>query len=115
MPETSSPSRPARAGHYETLLLASPTLEKDDLDKAVAKVDATIAKHGGKIVRMTEWGKRRLAFEIKKHTEGHYVLIEFEGPTEIPRRLTEYLRLQQDVLRFMTVRKREFGPTTAAL
>ncbi len=90
---------------YETLLIAPPDFEKKDVTKFVTKAEAALAKTGAKIGKITEWGRKKLAFEIKKETEGYYILLEFEGVKDSAKKFGEFLRLQEDVLRSMTTRK----------
>lgn len=90
---------------YETLLIADPNFEKKDVTKLVEKSEATLAKTGAKISKITEWGRRRLAYEIRKQTEGYYILLEFEGEKDTSKKFGEFLKLQEEVLRSLTTRK----------
>ncbi len=87
---------------YETLILAEPTLPREGIDDLLGKVRAQIEKVGGTINKVDEWGVRRLAYEVKKHADGFYVLYEFEAPTSSVRPLDDYLRLQAPIMRFRT-------------
>lgn len=90
---------------YETLLIAEPSIERKDVAKLVEKSEKTLEKAGGKLLSTTEWGKRKLAYEIKKHTEGYYILFELDGDKDIPKKFNDTLRLERQVLRFMTTKK----------
>jgi len=90
---------------YETLLIADPSFEKEQADQLVEKFNATLQRYGGKLLRSTDWGKRRLAYEIKKHQEGYYLLFEFEGTLDVAKKCESYLNLQSTVLRHMTVKR----------
>jgi small subunit ribosomal protein S6 len=90
---------------YETLLIADPNFEKKDVTKLIEKVEATLGKTGAKLSKFTEWGRKKLAYEIDKQPEGYYILLEFEGDGETSRKLTEFLKLQEEVMRTLTTRK----------
>ena len=62
---------------YELMYIVRPELEDDAVRVAVKSVRALIESHGGEVVKTTLWGKRRLAFEVKRLREGHYVLVVF--------------------------------------
>lgn len=90
---------------YETLLIANPEIQKEAVEELVKKSSATLKKYGANLTKTTEWGRRRLAFEIKKQTDGYYMVIEFDGRTESVKRFQDFLALNDQVLRFMTTRK----------
>lgn len=106
MATTTRPAPPAV--QYETLIIAEPTFEKEHLDQFMEKFEQQITRYGGKLHRTTEWGKRRLAYEIKKHADGYYFLVEFEGTGDLVKKSDNYLNLQTNLLRHLTVKK----PTT---
>ncbi|MBI4863838.1 MAG: 30S ribosomal protein S6 [Candidatus Riflebacteria bacterium] len=97
------PQRPPT--QYETLLITEPSFEKEQIDQFLEKYSTTIQKHGGKIVKTTEWGKRKLAYEIDKHNEGYYILVEFEGIGDLVKKCETYLNLQPSIIRHMTIKK----------
>ncbi|MBI3892973.1 MAG: 30S ribosomal protein S6 [Candidatus Wallbacteria bacterium] len=90
---------------YETLLIADPNFEKKDVTKLVEKTEAALAKTGARLAKITEWGRKKLAYEIKKQGEGYYILFEFEGAKDSAKKFAEFLKLQEEVLRSMTTRK----------
>ena len=62
---------------YEALYIIAPNLDDDAIQAVVAGVENLITSNGGTIVRSEVWGRRKLAYEIKKHGEGFYVLLRF--------------------------------------
>jgi len=92
--------------HYETLLISQSSLDKEDIGKLIDKTNHQITKSGGKPVRTTEWGVKKLAYEIKKQREGYYILFEFTGEKDAVRSLEDYLNLQGEVLRYLTTLKK---------
>jgi len=114
IPNEQRPARPARPlTQYETLLIAEPSFEKEQADDFIKKFESTVVKHGGKFTKSTDWGKRKLAYEIKKHPDGYYLLIDFEGSGDCVRKVEGYLNLQSTVLRHCTVVKPKRKVTAA--
>jgi small subunit ribosomal protein S6 len=92
---------------YELVVILQPNLEEEELDTAVGTLRQVVVENGGEIVRIESMGRRRLAYEIRKYSEGHYVLmyLNMERPTilEVERRL----KLSDDVIRYLLVRLEE--------
>lgn len=89
---------------YETLIIFPDTLDDDAAEDAFADVQQLLADEGGELVDSSWWGKRKFAYDINNRSYGYYGVLDYEvtheGRTEIERRLT----LNDDVLRFKTVR-----------
>lgn len=101
---------------YEGMFVISSKLSDDARKKAVDKILKGITDRGGEIVKIHDQGRRRLAYEIEGHKEGHYYLIYFNSnPTSIEELWQDY-HLNEDLVRFLTVRankvmeKVEFKP-----
>jgi len=90
---------------YELMYIVRPELEDDAVRVAVKSVRALIESHGGEVVKTTLWGKRRLAFEVKRLREGYYVLVEFSGESATVDELDRILTLSDEVLRFKILRR----------
>ena len=88
---------------YEALYIIRPDLADEDIQTITNEVETLITDNGGSIVRSEIWGKRRLAYEVKKFSEGCYVLLRFEAEPEFITRLEDYYRLAEAVIRFMVV------------
>ncbi len=88
---------------YEALYIVRPDLEDGEIQTVADGVQAVVTNHGGAIVRSEIWGKRRLAYEVRRFTEGCYVLLRFEAPPEIVRRLEQHFRLSEAVIRHLVV------------
>jgi small subunit ribosomal protein S6 len=89
---------------YETTILLDSTLKSDEMRNLIDKIANFISNHGGNIVKVDEWGKRRLAYEIKKKQYGYYVNIRFSGPAALSGLLEREYRLIDSVLRHLTVK-----------
>ena len=89
---------------YEVLFIADPNLGDPEQDALAALVQGYIEKEGGKVQRVEKWGKKRLAYTIKKQREGNYVLMVIEGGPVLVKELERRLRVTDGILRFITVR-----------
>jgi small subunit ribosomal protein S6 len=97
---------------YETIYVANPNLEDDALEEVVAKFSDIIEKKKGSIVKIDDWGKRKLAYEVKRFDKGHYVLLDFCGFPEVLTELERNLKLDDRILKYMTVKiDDDFEPT----
>ena len=97
---------------YETIYIANPNLEDDALKEVVAKFSDIIEKKKGSIVKIDDWGKRKLAYEVKRFDKGHYVLLDFCGFHEALTELERNLKLDDRILKYMTVKiDDDFEPT----
>ncbi|MDR1209062.1 MAG: 30S ribosomal protein S6 [Clostridiales bacterium] len=92
---------------YELAVVLSPTLEDDARQAEFEVVTGMIEKFGGAIEKVDDWGKRRLAYEIKKVTEGYYSFVKFSAPPETAAEIESRIRLRENVLRYLIVREDE--------
>ena len=90
--------------YYENLFVVNPNIEQEKYTLLIQAVKAEIGRLKGSILNLEDWGKRRLAYPIKKHRYGSYVLIQFESENiGLVRELEAWLRLNQGILAFITV------------
>jgi len=89
---------------YETIYIANPNLEDEALKEVAAKFSDIVEKEKGSIVKIDDWGKRKLAYEVKRFDKGHYVLLDFCGFPEAVTELERNLKLDDRILKFLTVR-----------
>ena len=90
--------------HYETLYIISPELGDEDYKDVVAKHKDLIEKEKGVIIKLDEWGKRRMAYELKKFDQGFYVLMDYCGEAGIAVELARALKLDDKVLKYQTIK-----------
>jgi len=90
--------------HYETLYIISPELGDEDYKAIVVKHKDLIEKEKGVIIKLDEWGKRRLAYELRKFDQGFYVLMDYCGGAEITAELARALKLDDKVLKYQTIK-----------
>lgn len=92
---------------YELALVVSAKLDDEARAAVVEKAKDYVTRFGGELGETEEWGKRKLAYEIQKQTEAYYYFIQFEAEAEVPGELERRLRIMDNVLRYLTVRKDE--------
>jgi len=99
---------------YEVLYIVRADLDDDKVQDAVKRVNTLIERSGGTVDRTNLWGKRKLAYEVKHQKEGSYVLQDFQlAPERVPE-LESSLKITEEVLRHLIVRKPEkAAPVTA--
>ena len=89
---------------YEVTFVVRPDIDETAFTTVVDKVKGWITAAGGVVTQANIWGRRRLAYPIKKLTEGQYVLLLADLPTQALAGLERDLRLSEEVLRFLLVR-----------
>ena len=92
---------------YELALVVSAKIEDDARAAVVAKAQEYITRAGGVVSEVEEWGKKKLAYEIQKQTEGFYYFVSFEAESNVPALVEQDVRIMDNVLRFLCVRKDE--------
>ena len=100
-----SPEGGVMMNKYELALVLSPTLDEEAKAAEVAKIQALLERFGAKIEKVDEWGKRKLAYEIKKVNEGFFSFTTFEAPATTPAEIESRVRIMENVLRYLIVRK----------
>jgi len=92
---------------YETMLVLKADLEEAARDALIEKYEGVIAKEGGSVQPTTKLGKRKLAYEINKNRDGFYALLNFEANSSTPAELERLLKIDESVLRYLTVVKEQ--------
>jgi small subunit ribosomal protein S6 len=90
--------------YYETLYLINPNLADEDYRDVVNKYNSLVEKNKGVVIRVDEWGKKTLAYEIKKFDKGYYVLLQYCGEPGLTEKLQRELRLDDRVIKYQTVK-----------
>lgn len=92
---------------YELALVVNAKIEDDARAAVVEKAKEYIARFGGTVTEVEDWGKKRLAYDIQKMREGFYYFIQFESGADCPGQLEQQVRIMDNILRFLCVRKDE--------
>jgi len=90
--------------NYETIFIMKTDITQEQTNDVISKVEKYI-KENGTITKTINYGKKKLAYEIKKQEHGYYYLIEFTAEPEIIPELERIYRITDEVLKFMTIRK----------
>ena len=88
---------------YELMYIVRPDLDDDGVKAAMDSVQSIVENNGGEVVKTTPWGKRRLAYEIQKLRDGHYVLLEIRLDGTRVKEVERTLRIHDQVFRHMVV------------
>ncbi len=89
---------------YETIAITHADFPDDEIQGIIDKYKAIIESRKGLIVKIEKWGKRKLAYEIKKVSRGFYILFDFVGQAEAVDELERNLKIDDKILKFMTVK-----------
>ena len=89
---------------YETIYIVNPNLDADSLKEVVTKFSDLVKKLKGYIVKINEWGKRKLAYEVKRFDKGYYVVLDFCGLPGIVKELERNLNIDDRILKYLTVK-----------
>jgi small subunit ribosomal protein S6 len=92
---------------YESIFILRSSLPDDDIPPMLEKVKATVEKTGGVIVNLSNWGKKKLAYEIKQEKKGVYVQLNYHGNGTVVAEVERLFRLDDAVLKFLTVKIEE--------
>jgi len=90
--------------HYELLFVLKPTLTDEETKAQVAKVQDDITAQDGNIVATDDMGMRKLAYPVEKNERGYYTVIYFQAPGAAIAEIERLLRINEEVLKFMTVK-----------
>jgi small subunit ribosomal protein S6 len=93
---------------YETVLIARQDMTPAQVDELAASIETIITDGEGKILKTDNWGLRSLAYRINKNKKGYYVLFNIECPAPAMIEAERLMRLNEDILRYQTLRVEEF-------
>ena len=88
---------------YEALYIVRPDVRDDDVQTIAKEVETLVTQNGGAIVRSETWGKRKLAYEVQKCSEGCYILLRFESAPPFVSRIENHFRLTDAIIRYLVV------------
>jgi small subunit ribosomal protein S6 len=89
---------------YEILFIVDPNIAETEVDALAAQVQGFIEREKGKVQKVEKWGKKRLAYLIKKHREGQYVLITADVDAAAIKEIERRMHVLEGIVKFMTVR-----------
>jgi small subunit ribosomal protein S6 len=89
---------------YELMFIVRPDMVEEDLNKLTSTLESQVTASGGVVKSVDNWGKRRLAYTVRKFSDGIYVLLTAEGSGGLIHELERRLRVTEPVIKFLTVR-----------
>ena len=95
--------------HYEVMVILDPTLDERTVQPSLETFLNVIRTSGGNVEKVDVWGKRRLSFEINKHSEGIYAVLDVNADPDAVKELDRQLGLQESVLRTKVLRRDPAG------
>lgn len=89
---------------YENIVIINASLSDEEIEAANEKIKDLISKSGGEILKVETWGRRKLAYEIKKQKKGFYTLLTFKAPSSLIKKLEDYYRVSDFVVKYMVIK-----------
>jgi len=90
--------------HYETIFIASPVLTDEQADELVKLYEGIIAEQGGELLKTDKWGRKKLAYDVQKFSEGYYTLFEMNAGPKLIAELERRFRNNDSVIKYLSVR-----------
>ena len=90
---------------YEVLYILNASSDDAQKEALIERFKGAVTAAGGEVEAVDKWGVKKLAYEIDFKSEGYYVLMTFTAPAEFPQELERQMRIVDDVMRFIVVRK----------
>ena len=88
---------------YETIFIINPDLDESQTNDLIEGVKAAIGSGGGKVLQVDPWGKKKLAYPVKQHNDGYYVLIVFESSPDFVTQLNGHYRITERIIKHIVV------------
>jgi len=103
----SSGDIPGRKREYETIFILRPDLANDGISAVNTKIRGVVEGNGGKLLKIENWGRRKLAYEVKKQLKGIYLFWRYLGDAGLVEEVERNLRLSDQVIRYYSVKVSE--------
>jgi small subunit ribosomal protein S6 len=94
---------------YESVVIINAALEDEQIDSTIGRIQETITTHGGEIIDLDKWGRKRLAYPIKKAKSGYYAVYRFNASTDLIAILERNYRLDENIIRYLTIALDKFA------
>ena len=100
---------------YESVIIGRQDLTPGQFDTILEKFISVIQSFKGEIKKREHWGIRNLAYKINKNRKGHYTLLNIDGPPEAIQEYERLMRLDEDIIRFLTIKIKSIDEKTSPL
>ena len=88
---------------YESAVLINAALDDETIKNLIERIKETITTNGGDILEIEDWGRKRLAYQVKKSKIGYYVIFRFNSPPDIVPKIERNCHLDENILRYLTI------------
>jgi small subunit ribosomal protein S6 len=99
---------------YESIFIVRPSLSDEDTSKVIEKMKGVVEKNGATLLKSENWGKKKLAYEVKRERKGTFVYLHFRSEGGVVGELERSYRLEDSVIKFLTVRLTQEAPQKPA-
>ncbi len=89
---------------YESAVLINASLEDDQIGNIINHIKETITSNGGEIIEIEEWGRKRLAYMVRKSKIGYYIIFQYNSSPDFVLKLERFFQLDESVLRYLTIK-----------
>ncbi len=89
---------------YENIVIINASLSDEETETTIEKIKDFITRSGGEILKTEPWGRKKLAYEIKKHKKGFYILITFRAEPSLIKKLEDYYGVSDFVVKYMVIK-----------
>ncbi|HET6515347.1 MAG TPA: 30S ribosomal protein S6 [Thermodesulfovibrionales bacterium] len=89
---------------YENIVILNASLSDEELETATGKIRDLITNSGGTIFKTDVWGRKKLAYEVRKHKKGFYVLFLFQSASSFIKKLEDYYKVYDPVIKYMVIK-----------
>ncbi|MSP67360.1 MAG: 30S ribosomal protein S6 [Alphaproteobacteria bacterium] len=100
---------------YESTFIARQDISTQQAEALAERFSGIVTEQGGKVHRTEHWGLKSLSFRIRKNRKGHYVMLHIEAPAAAVQEMERNMRIDEDVLRYMTVRMETMPDAPSAM
>lgn len=89
---------------YENIVILNASLTDEEIESSIAKIKNLITNSGGEVLKIDTWGRKKLAYEIKKQKKGFYVLLIYKTPPSTIKKLEEFYKVFDPVIKYMVIK-----------
>ncbi|HXX58477.1 MAG TPA: 30S ribosomal protein S6 [Thermodesulfovibrionales bacterium] len=89
---------------YENIVILNASLSDEELEAASGKIKDLITNAGGELLKVEVWGRRKLAYEVRKHKKGFYLFLLFRSASSFIKKLEDYYKVYDPVIKYMVIK-----------
>ncbi|TAN41130.1 MAG: 30S ribosomal protein S6 [Nitrospirae bacterium] len=89
---------------YENVVILNPSLSEEELKAALDKIGDLVKNNGGEVLKIDNWGKRKLSYELNKQKMGHYIMFIMKTPPLAIKKIENYFKVYDPVIKFMVIK-----------